>query len=93
MTAARILFCACFIGGEHSYRIDLPAAVAFVLGGVQLVGCRGARGEAVVFRQCPINFFRNLSLTAELAFDEGEHGDAFEGRAALTTADDHFDGG
>ena len=41
--------------------------------------------------QLAVDLFGYFTRAAKLAFDEGEHGDAFESRAALATPDDHFD--
>ena len=67
------------IGGEQADGVDLATAMALVLGGVELVGGRGARREAVMTGEFAVDLFGNLAGAAELAFDKGEHGDAFEG--------------
>src|SRR5258708_1077834 len=65
--------------------------MAFVFFGMKLVGFRCARRETVVARKLAVDLFGYFPRAAELAFDKGEHGDAFERGTALATADDHFD--
>ena len=61
-------------------RINLAIAVAFVLGGMELVSLRCARREAVVPGELAVNFLGNFPRSTELALDKREHGDAFAKR-------------
>src|SRR4029078_8690655 len=70
-------------------RINLAIAVAFVLGGMELVSLRCTLREAVVPGELAVNFLRNFPRSTELALDKREHGDAFESGAALATPNDH----
>ena len=76
------------VGRELADRVDLAATVAFVLLGVDVVGLRGAFGEAIVTSQLAIDVCRAAIGATMLILDEAQQGEAFECGASLAAAND-----
>src|SRR5437660_12643886 len=92
LNRAADLFLRGVVGRKLADRVDLTATMAFVLLGVEVVGLRGAFGEAIVTSQLAIDVCRAAIGATMLILDEAQQGEAFECGASLAAANDHLDG-